>query len=289
MDNYVWAVSFGLFFGLGARLMMLITDYRQYPTHPHGKVIHIALGAIAAGLGAVAVPALLEREFTAITFLGVAAQQFRDVRKMERETLSKLDGQQLVPRGTSYIEGIALAFEGRNYLVIFVAFLTSLVTVVSSEIGGVITGIVFVIISWRLRSGQRVRDIADIREGRLYFDDQNLLYVDDIIIMNVGLESSRDYIMEHGIGLMIEPKHKEGIITLANVGQRQAILHDISSVLGTFSDTGVRSLTPLAKRHLESGRVGVFVIVENRDPQLAMQVAGRVPVLENAVRLPKEF
>ncbi|AQS56654.1 MAG: YIEGIA family protein [Novibacillus thermophilus] len=289
MDSHIWAVSFGLFFGLSSRLMMLITDYRQYPTHPHGKVIHIALGAIAAGLGAVAVPALLEPDFSAITFLGVAAQQFRDVRNMERETLSKLDQFEMVPRGTTYIEGIALSFEGRNYLVIFVAFMTSLATIIVSEPVGVVTGILFVLVSWRLRTGQYIRDIAVVREGRLHFDDDHLLYVDDIVIMNVGLKNSREAILKYGIGLMIEPKSRESVITLSNVGQRQAILHDVSSVLGIFSDTGIPSLTPLAKRDLETGRIGVFLIPQIRDLDLARQVAERVPVLENAVRLPKEF
>ncbi len=70
---------------------MLRTDYRQYPTYLHGKIIHIALGFIASGLGAIAIPALMEENFTAITFLTVAASQFRDVRNMERTTLTELD------------------------------------------------------------------------------------------------------------------------------------------------------------------------------------------------------
>lgn len=68
------------YFGILSRLNMLRTDYRQYPTYPHGKIIHVSLGVIAAGLGAVAVPALLEKNYTAVTFLSLAAQQFRDVR-----------------------------------------------------------------------------------------------------------------------------------------------------------------------------------------------------------------
>ncbi len=71
----------GVLFGVAARFTMLRTDYRQYPTYPHGKIIHLSLGVIAAGvLGAVAVPSLLEKNYTAITFLAMAAQQFRDVR-----------------------------------------------------------------------------------------------------------------------------------------------------------------------------------------------------------------
>lgn len=99
-------IIMGLFFGIVCRLLMLRTDYRQYPTYPHGKIIHISLGVIAAGLGAIVVPALVNKEYTAVTFLALAAQQFRDVRKMERETLTLIDGMELVLRGT------AMVFEG---------------------------------------------------------------------------------------------------------------------------------------------------------------------------------
>ena len=57
------------------------------------------LGVIAAALGAVAVPAMYKKDFTAITFLTLAAQQFRDVRKMERDTLTQIDSMELVSSG----------------------------------------------------------------------------------------------------------------------------------------------------------------------------------------------
>src|SRR5690349_2197010 len=117
-------VLLGIVFGIVSRLLMLTTDYRQYPTYPHGRIIHISLGVIAAALGAVAVPALYNKDYTAITFLSLAAQQFRDVRKMERDTLTKIDELELVSRGSTYIEGIAMVFEGRNYLVIMTALVT---------------------------------------------------------------------------------------------------------------------------------------------------------------------
>ena len=42
---------------------MMKSDYRQYPTYPRGYLSHFTLGFIAAGLGAVAVPALIEKNF----------------------------------------------------------------------------------------------------------------------------------------------------------------------------------------------------------------------------------
>ena len=52
-----------------------------------------------------------EKDFSAITFLTLATTQFRDVRNMERNTLQQLDGYELVPRGNTYIEGIALVLK----------------------------------------------------------------------------------------------------------------------------------------------------------------------------------
>lgn len=54
-NKYLVGVLLGIAFGLISRLLMLRTDYRQYPTYPHGRIIHISLGVIAAALGAVAV------------------------------------------------------------------------------------------------------------------------------------------------------------------------------------------------------------------------------------------
>ena len=126
MNEYTFPVIFGVAIGTLSRIYMLKTDYRQYPTYLHGKIIHIALGFIAAGLGTLAIPSLMEEDFTAITFLTVAASQFREVRNMERNTLTELDGYELVPRGKTYIEGIAIVFESRNYLVIFTSLVTTL-------------------------------------------------------------------------------------------------------------------------------------------------------------------
>ena len=45
------------------------TDTRQYPTRLHGKIIHIAMGLIAAALGAIAIPSILKKIFLPLRFL----------------------------------------------------------------------------------------------------------------------------------------------------------------------------------------------------------------------------
>ncbi|MCC3377814.1 YIEGIA domain-containing protein, partial [Cohnella sp. REN36] len=82
--------------------------------------------------------------------LGLAAQQFRDVRNMERNTLQQLDSMELVPRGVAYIEGIAQAFEGRNYLVMFTSLLVTLCAVTVSFWLALAAGIMMFFVNGRL-------------------------------------------------------------------------------------------------------------------------------------------
>src|SRR5699024_8204471 len=134
-------VIVGTVLGFIARAVFLRTDFRQFPTYPTGRNIQLAFGFIAAFIGAVAVPAVIESDWTAVTFLGLAATQFREIRSMERETLENLDKEELVKRGAGFIEGMAQAFEGRNYFVMFVALVTSLIAVYNIWLG-VLGGIV---------------------------------------------------------------------------------------------------------------------------------------------------
>ncbi|MDR6224522.1 YIEGIA family protein [Desmospora profundinema] len=288
MSIYTWAIMIGVIAGFLVRIRLLRTDYRQYPTYLHGQIIHLSLGFIAAGLGAVAVPALLEKDYTAITFLVLAAQQFREVRNMERETLSKLDRMELVERGASYIEGIAMVFEGRNYLVILSAFLVSLTVVTTQWVwGGILVGFAAVSVAGILRSGKYLEQIADVSLAPLRMDGPNL-YVEDIYLMNVGLKENRDRIMERGVGVVITPKNRNCALTLSNIGQRQAILYDVSSILGVFRDTGEPALVPLSKLDMDEGKVGILVLPQVRDPERVIRVVRKVPVLESAVRMPTE-
>lgn len=287
VEPYTLGIIMGVLFGVLTRLSMLRTDYRQYPTYPHGKIIHISLGVIAAGLGAVAVPSLLDKDYTAITFLSLAAQQFRDVRNMERQSLLQLDKMELVPRGMSYIEGIAMAFEGRNYLVIFSSFMTTLFTILGGTVWGVISGAVSLLLANLYKKGKSISDIADVEVADVRMEGPDL-YVGDIYIMNVGLADSQEIIREQGLGLLLKPKNLNSRAVLAHIGQRQAILHDCSIILGVYRDTGEPSLVPLAKLDKDSGTLAVFLLPQFKDVKRAMVAINRVPVLESAVRLPLE-
>ncbi|SEM85488.1 hypothetical protein SAMN05192533_106135 [Mesobacillus persicus] len=287
MTEYTLPIVFGIFMGTLSRLFMLRTDYRQYPTYLHGKIIHVALGFIAAGLGAVFGPAILKEEFTAITFLTVAASQFREVRNMERNTLTELDHYELVTRGKTYIEGIAIAFESRNYLVILTALISTLAYLIFNLWIGIIAAIASMILSHFLMSGGKLKEIVDIEYVEPRFDGAGL-YVDNIYIMNIGLPERQKEVLRYGMGFILKPKTFNARATIANLGQRQAILHDVSTALGVYRDSGTPALVPLAKRDLDDGRVGVFVLPQERDAEKAIKVIGDVPTLENAIRMSTE-
>ena len=198
---------------------MLKTDYRQYPTYLHGKIIHIALGFIAAGLGTLAIPSLMEENFKAITFLTVAASQFREVRNMERNTLTELDGYEIVPRGKTYIEGIAVVFESRNYLVIFTSLVTTLFYLMFNFWAGLIAAVICALISKKLMTGGKLKEIVDIQYVEPHFDGHGLL-VDNIYIMNIGIPARREEILRYGMGFILTPKNFNARSTIANLGQR---------------------------------------------------------------------
>lgn len=287
MNESIYAVIFGLAVGTITRVYMLRTDYRQYPTYLHGKIMHISLGFIAASLGAIAIPAIIEKQYTAVTFLTLAASQFREVRNMERNTLAELDNYELVPRGKTYIEGIAIAFESRNYLVIFTSLLSTAMYVLFHFWIAVATAIGCMILSRMLMSGRTLKKIADIEYVEPRFEEAGL-FIDNIYMMNIGIAERRAELLRFGMGFILKPKNFNARITLANLGQRQAILHDISTALGVYRDSGTPALVPIAKRDLEDGRVGIFVLPQEKNIEKAMEIIGIVPTLENAIRLPSK-
>ena len=94
----------GIIIGVISRIIMLNLDQKQYPSQPNILVSQIVLAFVASSLGALLIPALINRSYTSITFLSLAAEQFRQVRSNRRDTLESLEGSQLVTRGNSFIE-----------------------------------------------------------------------------------------------------------------------------------------------------------------------------------------
>jgi len=278
-------VTLGAAFGFLARIVMLRSDYRQYPAFPHGKIIHLALGLIAGALGAVAVPALMSKDYTAITFLSLAAQQFRDVRNMERNTLTAIDHQELVPRGATYIEGIAVVFESRNYLAIATALIVSFAATVFGWFWGILLGIACVAVVLQFMKGKKISDIAEVSFAPVTAENASVT-VGDIYMMNVGLEPNLDIFRKQAIGFVLTPVSDDAKVTLANLGLRQAILHDVSTRLGVYRDDGEPALVPIAKLNLKTGALGVLILPREHSPDKALKAIQDVPLLESAIRKP---
>ncbi|NLC07184.1 MAG: hypothetical protein GX755_04345 [Syntrophomonadaceae bacterium] len=285
MEQYQASILVGVTVGFLARLYLLKVDYRQYPSYPHGYVTHISFGFIAAAIGAVAIPAIMKPDFTAVTFLALAATQFREVRRMERETLGKLDESELVPRGNDYIEGIARVFEARNYLVMAVAMVSSLVTYLVDWPYGVAAGVIAQIIAIKLMSGEVVGDIAEVIPSQPVFNGA-LLTVGGIVIMNIGLPEHREKVLKEGLSALIKPKDDNARATLDNLGQRQAILHVAAALLGSKREIGEWEFAPLIRKDINTGVLAIFLLPIEPDMECLIEAINRVPVLESSKRRP---
>ncbi|MFO7819954.1 MAG: YIEGIA family protein [Halanaerobacter sp.] len=287
----------GVIIGTSVRLIMLKIDYRQYPGYPHGYVVHLTLGFVAAALGGLVIPALIEESYVAVTFLALAVQQFRAVREAEREFLQELEETELVNRGQAYIEGIAQVFEARNYLAMITAFITTVgyytcdllnPIPLLSLVGGITSGGLVAYLLHVLMSEKTVGDIAEVKVVDLEFcggNNKNIA-VEEVVIMNVGLDESLQKWKESGLGIVIAPKDDNARATLANTGQRQAIIHDLTTQLGVQLDLGVQDYTPLARLNINTGRVCLIVIPIEKDEGCIKQAVSNTPILEGVKRRP---
>ncbi|MEN6390419.1 MAG: YIEGIA family protein [Syntrophomonas sp.] len=281
MEHHLVAIVWGIAAGFVDRWLMLRNDQRNYPTYPHGHLTHLSLGFIAASLGAVAIPAIAKPDYVAVTFLVLAAQQFKDIREMERKTLDHLEKTKLIPRGSDYVEGIARVFEARNYLVIITAMATSAMAYWKGWPYAVAAALLAIFFSLRFMRGSSIEDIAVVESGQLHFDG-SILKVNDVIMMNVGLPQTREKILREGIGLIIKPKDDDARLTLDSPGQRMAIIHDLVSILGSKVDIGEKELKPLARKNIDKGYLGLFMLANEPDLEVMKRVIQKVPVLESA-------
>lgn len=289
---YIFIPSFIL--GFISRLSMLRVDYRQYPSYPQAALSHITLGAIAASLGSLAVPAIAAEEYSAITFLSLAAQQFRDVRNLERQSLDNIEPTELVPRGTAYIEDIAKSFEARNYVAMITSVVVSIAIFSSSKSGigdgisvsiGVLAGIIAIVYLSKKIKRTFVREIADVKEANIGFDGP-LLTVNGIVIMNIGFDDSRQIFREKGIAVEIIPKDENAISTLANLGQRQAMTHESAVQLGIRKDVDEPDFTPMIRRNSENGNLMLVIVALEPDIECLIEIVKGTLVLESSKRKP---
>jgi glycerol uptake facilitator-like aquaporin len=266
--------------GTLVRILTIKEDYRQYPSYPNGYMIHLVTGAVSASLGAFIVPAIMTKNFIAVTFLTLAIQQFRDVRRGERESLKDLENTEYTYRGDAYIDGIAKTFESRNYFALIVAFSTGLTMQMLSQklwieviLSSIVGFIIFVLVK-RFTKGKKVNDIADIKEGQIEFKEHDL-YVDGIFVSNLlGSENAKKLYEKEGIAAVIYPKENHYRITLDNFGQRQAILFEVTRALGAKRYSFTR-------KDYEQGRIVITLVPIVKDVGKLIETVGNTPLLES--------
>lgn len=268
--------------GTLSRIITIKEDYRQYPSYPNGYLIHLVTGFVAAALGAVSIPALMTKNFVAVTFLTLAIQQFRDVRKMERDSLKDLENTESAFRGDAYIDGIAKTFEARNYFALIVAFVTGLtIQLIDYEkvwiniISGAIAGLVVHFLLKRFSKGKTVGDIATVEKGKVEIKGSEL-FVDGIFVSNLlGSENAQKMFENEGMAVVIYPKEEHFRITLDNYGQRQAIIFEATRSVGV-------KRYHFTRKEYEKGRIVITLVPIVQDINKLIETVKNTPLLESA-------
>jgi hypothetical protein len=133
--------------------------------------------------------------------------------------------------------------------------------------------------------GPTVSDIAKVKIVPLNIENNNV-GIDDIIIMNVGEKEGLDKWKSEGLGIKIIPRDENARATLANLGQRQTILHDLSILMGMKVDKGMQLYTPLARIELDKGTLNIILIPQEPDPEFIKKAIEKIPVVESSQRKP---
>ena len=292
MDSIFFA---GLGIGVASRLIMLNLDKKQYPTQPNVLLTQLVLAFVASALGALLVPALIARSYTSITFLSLAAEQFRQVRENRRDTLQNLEDVQLVQRGEAFIEEIARTYEIRNYMCILTSFLTvGLYYIIVAEfklssnaslIISSISGIVLALLLRKLLTRKTIGDIADVVPVDIKFVDEFIMQVGELKgITNMGSKSDRERYISKGLGIEIIPKDKNysnaGVIL--DPGQRQAILYNIYSRIGLYRESTEPAFSPLPRRNPKKESLVIAYIPMEKDMDKLIEAVKSCPVLSSS-------
>ncbi|AGF57589.1 hypothetical protein B0P06_004108 [Clostridium saccharoperbutylacetonicum] len=278
---YLILILIPILCGTLARYLTLIVDYRQYPSYPNGYLIHLVTGFISSGIGAIAIPALLEKNFEAVTFLLLATEQFREVRRIEKESLQDIDNVEHVFRGEAYIDGIAKTFEARNYFSLLVSFGTSLImhiiplnNIFITILLGIIFAAILLYVLKAFTKGKSVSDIADIKLAKITVKNSEL-YVDDIFVTNhLGIDLARNLVQSSGIAAVIHPKERYYSRILNHNGQRQAIIFEACRILGL-------KRYHYTKCDYETGRIAIVLVPIIYDEGAFIETIKKVPLLES--------
>lgn len=283
----------GIVIGIISRVITLNIDRKQYPTEPNMLVSQLVLAIIGSSLGAMLVPALMQKSYTSITFLSLAASQFRQVRHSKRKALTDMEESLLVKRGAGFIEEIALTYEVRSYTCILTALTTSAAYhLCKTELflgeGGSIflgsaCGILLALIFKKLFVRESIGNIAEVIPAKITFDGP-ILKINDVAISNIGLESSRKRYLENGLAVEIIPKDKSYINSgvIISPGQRQTIANIVYSRLGIMKNLNEPDFTPLLRRNPKNESLLMPYIPIEKDINKLISAVKSTPIIESS-------
>ena len=277
--------------GTLCRFLVLRIKDKQYPKRPQDYIEQIIMAGLTSSLGAIALPALMDKEFAALTFLVVGIQQFQGLSKQEKITLDNIDEEELVPKVVSYIEEISSTYEVRSYVSLFSAFGSSIVYILFARRFGenilictilaVLVAFIVGLIFMRILRRNSINDIADIKSAKIYFDGP-IMKVNDIVITNTGLKSTRDKFLKSGIAIEVVPKDKKDFGVINDLGQRAAIIHNIFIHVGVDKDVDEHDIVSTSKVDLNNKSVLIVFMPILNDMELIKKVAGSTPILETS-------
>ena len=279
MHNFVLPIIIGIITGLLARLLMLRITYRQFPSFPHGLIINVFISFIAALIGALAVPAILKPDFTAGVFFSIGAAQFHTMRKLERDSWRAIDKGEMVPRGAAYIEGMAAAFEARNFLVLIVSLITTTSAHIWSWQVGIVVGVLLSLALCVWKQGKSVSDAAVSSVASIRIET-GTVSVNGLKICDVN-DDDIPFVQENGRALIVRGVKFSSILTLSHNGQQQAILHNIALVFGALPHPRLKFEVAFYPKH-EQIICLVYPIIY--DECLLIKTVGETPLLEAAYR-----
>lgn len=292
-DATLFRRAFGVALVLGvlSRLIVLRLVNKQQPTQPQDYIEQLILSFIASALGAVAFPALLDKEFAALTFLAVGIQQFQEVASEEEITLSNIDDNELISKGMTYIHDVAKNYEVRNYLSIFsslggsIAFImtynTFKVNFIICTLASIVSTLIVGYIFKKILSNKSLEDIVDVEVVPIEFDGA-LLKVGGVVLTNIGLETSRQRYIEKGVGIKVMPKDMVSAGIIGDPAQQQAMLHNVYLHMGIDRDVDEPEFIPIARTNPQDNSVNFGYIPLVRDIDLTVEAVKSAPILDSS-------
>lgn len=290
MHAFVIPIAIGIIIGIVTRLLLVHNSYRQFPSRPHGLIIHVFLGIVASLLGALLIPAILKPDFTAGVFVSIGTAQFHTMRDLERKAWLDVDKGEVIPRGIAYIDGMATAFEARIFMVLAVSALTTLCCHLFHAWIGAAVGVVLALLVRVWKQGKTVADLATVRVAQASVDHEGIMLDGEQIlrypqVLSAASESSNTAVQpvssDDLLGIVVEPKDFSGILTFAHHGQQQAILHNLSVTVGVQEHPTIQGI---ARYYPNQQKLLLLILPLLHDAEVATASVLGAPVLEGVFK-----